>query len=223
MYSKKNIFKWKLFLRFLFFFIISDLSFSKEISYGWKKYRVRSGDNLTKIARKFGTSIHQLQENNRLKSLNHISKGQILKISKINITPRSKCKDCIKKAPDFRYPVKKRKLIRSFYPWGDNKNYGALWLVSSRSKIRCSLGGRIAKVDYLRGYGKYIIVDHGYGWLSMYSGLSFLRHRTGEYVKKGESLGYTKGEKLFFSISYKGEPIDPIAILKRFNKFYEAS
>ncbi len=47
----------------------------------YKRYKVRNGDNLWLIARKFGVSVNSIKRNNRLKS-NMIKPGQSLKIKK---------------------------------------------------------------------------------------------------------------------------------------------
>lgn len=44
-------------------------------------YRVRRGDTLTLISRKFGTSIEKLVELNKIQDPNYIQAGEILRIS----------------------------------------------------------------------------------------------------------------------------------------------
>ena len=100
-----------------------------------------------------------------LKRLNHISsenkifKGQILKvssnhenISNSNYSPNTYSPSS---QPYFQKPLNNSTQLRSFKPWGDNKNYGVLWLTNHNEKVLCASDGIILKNDYLRGYGQY--------------------------------------------------------------------
>ncbi len=56
------------------------LKVSSSAKIATKRYRVRRGDNLTKIAQRFGTSVHHLKRLNSIRS-NRIYVGQILKVN----------------------------------------------------------------------------------------------------------------------------------------------
>ena len=43
-------------------------------------YTVKSGDNLTKIAKQFGTTVSELADKNDIKDVNKIYVGQVIKI-----------------------------------------------------------------------------------------------------------------------------------------------
>jgi LysM repeat protein len=47
---------------------------------GGSTYTIVSGDNLTKIANRFGTSVAELVKLNKIKNANLISVGQVIKI-----------------------------------------------------------------------------------------------------------------------------------------------
>ena len=71
--------------------------------------------------------------------------------------------------------------------------------------------------------GNIIIIDHGEGWLSMYSNVQLTKYKVGQYIKKGDIIGTIQGKKFFFSISYKGSPLDPISIIQRKQRIYTDS
>jgi len=75
--------------------------------------------------------------------------------------------------------------------------------------------GRVVFSDYLRGQGLMIIVDHGGGYLSLYSHNQMLLKDVGDWVQPGDKLalsGNTGGLKksaLYFEIRHNGKPQDP--------------
>jgi LysM repeat protein len=54
---------------------------SKSKSSGWTTYTVKSGDNLTEIAKRYGCSVSELKSWNGIKG-SHIEPGQKLKVKK---------------------------------------------------------------------------------------------------------------------------------------------
>lgn len=68
------------------------------------------------------------------------------------------------------------------------------------SKTRTSLGG----------YGRFVKISHAYGFSSMYAHLSKVLVHKGEFVKKGQLIGYSgrsgasDGERLYYEIRFLG-------------------
>ncbi len=189
----------------------------------WRYYKVKQGDTLTQIAKRTGVALAWLTTVNRLNSANHIYHGQKLKIKLIKTRTKKRCPTCRpKKNPLFFPPIGKKKTILSFKNWGDFHNYGIIWRVKSQSTIYASSAGRVIRVNRLEAYGRYIILDHGKGWLSMYSHLGQLDIHQGDYLNTGDIIGKARGDKLFFSISYKGKPLDPRTVLQSKHAYYKA-
>lgn len=80
--------------------------------------------------------------------------------------------------------------------------------------------GRVVFSDYLRGHGLLIIVDHGEGFMSLYSHNQTLYKGLGDWVNAKEqiaSVGKSGGQNtsnLYFELRYKGEPKNPQKWLK---------
>lgn len=55
--------------------------------------------------------------------------------------------------------------------------------------IRASLGGTVSWAGWGDSYGYYIIVDHGYGWETLYAHLSNIRVSQGQTVGRDEVIG----------------------------------
>ena len=69
------------------------------------------------------------------------------------------------------------------------------------------------------GYGKYVVIDHGNGFQTLYAHLSTILVETGQSVGKGErigsvgSTGRSTGPHLHFEIRYNGTQCNPFEYL----------
>ncbi len=67
-----------------------------------------------------------------------------------------------------------------------------------------------------RGYGNHIIIDHGYGYESLYAHLKTMDVKKGQKVKKGEkiggigSTGLSTAPHLHYEVHYNGKAVNPI-------------
>ena len=82
----------------------------------------------------------------------------------------------------------------------------------SGQSVKSAAKGQIIKIDVLRGYGKFIMIDHGKGWITMYSNLDNLLVTEGEKINKGQELASANRERFFFLVSYEGKPVDPLKL-----------
>ena len=87
--------------------------------------------------------------------------------------------------------------------------------------VKTICDGTVAYVSWFRGYGKYLIIDHGEGYYTLYAHLSSIVVKTGAKVNRGEIIGYVGdtgsliGDALHFELRKNGEPIDPMRYLKK--------
>jgi murein DD-endopeptidase MepM/ murein hydrolase activator NlpD len=65
-------------------------------------------------------------------------------------------------------------------------------------------------------YGNAVVVDHGYGLMSLYGHLSAIDVKAGQMVTRGQTLGRTgntglaRGDHLHFAILLQGLPVSPV-------------
>ena len=66
------------------------------------------------------------------------------------------------------------------------------------------------------GYGLHIVIDHGYGYRTLYAHLKNFEVKEGDFVKKGQFIG-TVGNSgtsvaphLHYEVHYNGKPVNPI-------------
>ena len=80
-------------------------------------------------------------------------------------------------------------------------------------------GGVVIYSDWMSGYGKVIIVDHGGGISTLYAHNSELVVGEGQRVRKGQqialagSTGYSTGPHLHFEVRQGGSPVNPMGYL----------
>ncbi len=75
--------------------------------------------------------------------------------------------------------------------------------------------GVVARVKYSAGYGKMIIIDHGYGYRTIFGHNSKIVAKAGHRVKRGDLIakvgntGKSTGSHLHYELQLNGVPIDP--------------
>ena len=85
--------------------------------------------------------------------------------------------------------------------------------------VYATAGGRVEMSRYVAGYGRMIVIDHGYGVKSRYAHNSSLRVRSGTYVEAGQliatvgSTGQSTGPHLHFELIIDDQRVDPLDYL----------
>jgi murein DD-endopeptidase MepM/ murein hydrolase activator NlpD len=74
----------------------------------------------------------------------------------------------------------------------------------------------IGKISSKRGLGNHIIIDHGFGYVSIYAHLNDFNVKIGQKVKRGDVIGYvgntgtSVANHLHYEIKLNGVNIDPV-------------
>ncbi len=84
------------------------------------------------------------------------------------------------------------------------------------TEIRAAGNGRVTYADYgTNGYGVHVVVDHGFGYETLYAHLSQLKVRVGQRVDRGDLLGLSgdtglsAAPHLHYEVHKAGMPVDP--------------
>ena len=86
----------------------------------------------------------------------------------------------------------------------------------SHADVPASNGGLVVLAGYFGIYGNTVVVDHGYGLMSLYAHLSSIDVAKGDRVERGTRLGQSGatglagGDHLHFSFLLHGVPVRPI-------------
>ncbi len=84
------------------------------------------------------------------------------------------------------------------------------------ARVPASNSGVVVFAGDLGIYGNTVIIDHGYGLMSLYAHLADFRVKKGDKVKKGQTIGYTDttglafGDHLHFGILIDGYEVTPL-------------
>jgi murein DD-endopeptidase MepM/ murein hydrolase activator NlpD len=192
-----------------------------------KYYRVKRGDTLNKIARKYGISVR------RLKRLNNI-KGHL-----IYVAQRLKIKVYYRKIrPGFSDDGKYRIVRKQLFTWPIHgkitspfgfrrdpfntrrKNFhaGIDIRAKMRDPIHAAGDGIVIYADRKGGYGNSIIIRHPHGYLTFYAHLAKFLVQKGNIVKKNQKIGLAgrtgnvTASHLHFEMKKWLKPINPIPL-----------
>ncbi len=96
-------------------------------------------------------------------------------------------------------------------------HWGLDFTAPTGTDIFCTGDGVVKAVKYSRnGYGNHVVIDHGYGYESLYAHMHKATVRKGQKVKRGDVLGLvgntgtSTAPHLHYEIFRNGQKIDPI-------------
>lgn len=101
--------------------------------------------------------------------------------------------------------------------WGTQRYHSGVDIGADYGdSVRAADGGVVIYADWMGGYGKAVIIDHGNGISTLYGHNSQLLVSEGQRVRKGEvisrvgSTGDSTGPHLHFEVRQNGSPVDPM-------------
>lgn len=127
-----------------------------------------------------------------------------------SIRPIRKLKKKIQHLSGFGYrthPVFKRRKMHTGIDFGARRG----------TPIYATGDGKIVRVEYKRtGYGRNVVIDHGYGYKTLYGHMSKVKCKVGQKVKRGEVIGLvgntgtSTSPHVHYEVIYKGKKINPL-------------
>ena len=183
-------------------------------------YRVRKGDNLTRIAGRFGVTVADLNQANKLASdLIHV--GQKLKIS--YPFRRSKAAEI-----RWRPPLEgHRPVLKEFGPYKNSQGVlmpqtGVDVGTPVGSTVRCPAHGVIRYIGPQEGFGTLIIIEHGVGYSTVLAPLqeSSIAWRQNDAVLRGDIIGKSDqppvGDHSYFHLELRkrGKAVKPDRLIR---------
>jgi murein DD-endopeptidase MepM/ murein hydrolase activator NlpD len=89
----------------------------------------------------------------------------------------------------------------------------------NRTPVLAAMSGIVSETGNDRALGKYIILDHGNGYKTMYAQLDEIVAVKGRRVAQGETIafsgntGLSTGPHLHFGVYVNGKAVDPLSVL----------
>ncbi|MCL3781605.1 M23 family metallopeptidase [Prolixibacteraceae bacterium JC049] len=122
-------------------------------------------------------------------------------------------------------PVSNKDLRRTASGWGwridpvykiRKFHYGMDFTAPVGTEIYSTGTGVVKQVKTLRsGYGKYVVIDHGFGYETLYGHMSAFNVRKGQKVSRGDVIGYvgntgkSTGPHLHYEVHKNGKAVNP--------------
>lgn len=184
---------------------------------------VRGGETLWSISKQYGVDINTIAKANNLEDArSDIKRGQRLLIPG-STTKRSYTAPKQSFAyQNFVWPIKGTVVS----PYGEKldrtKNKGIDISAPEGTPVKASKAGKVVFCDeWLKGFGKTVILDHGDSFQTVYSYNSLILVNVGDVVEQNMVIakvgrgGRAKTPSLHFEIRHDGEPQNPYYYLSR--------
>jgi murein DD-endopeptidase MepM/ murein hydrolase activator NlpD len=198
----------------------NDWEEKSEVIFQQKKYRVKKGDSLYSIAKRFNTSVEHLIQLNKLNPKNSIQPNQEILIENNKIVKSFKVRKI------FIPPVEG--YISSGYGYRINpfisniKHFhkGIDIAANMGTPIKAARDGLVIFSGRLEGYGNCIFIRHQDGYITVYGHNKVNKVKVGDIVYQGQEIaevgrtGYATGPHLHFEVRKLDQPIDPNFALK---------
>ncbi|MDE0057519.1 MAG: M23 family metallopeptidase [Defluviicoccus sp.] len=209
---------------------------------GEKHHVVRRGDSLERIARRYGVSARRLAAANGIDPPYRIYPGQGLRlpgsgrvvgyrIAKRPAPPPRRAKSgpprSVSLAPPppragkrFLWPVRGPVALGFGNRGKGVRNDGINILARRGTGVRATENGVVAySGNAVRGFGNLVLIKHAGGWMSAYAHNDVLLVRTGQKVRRGETIsrvgstGSVSRPQLHFELRRGRRAVDPLRYL----------
>ncbi|MDA8129447.1 MAG: peptidoglycan DD-metalloendopeptidase family protein [Betaproteobacteria bacterium] len=104
---------------------------------------------------------------------------------------------------------------------GGGLSWKGLFIRAARgTAVKAIAAGQVVFAEWLRGFGNLIIIDHGDGYMSLYSNNESLYKQVGERVQPGDTIaavGNSGGQPdtgLYFEMRHQSRPVNPLDWVK---------
>lgn len=134
-------------------------------------------------------------------------------------------KEVLKTSMPAIMPVSNKSLKSTASGWGYRYHpiykikmfhYGMDFTASIGTKVYATGDGVVKEAESVGGgYGRWILIDHGFGYQTLYGHLNGFNVKVGDHVKRGNVIGFvgnsgtSTGPHLHYEVHKNGEPVNP--------------
>lgn len=181
-------------------------------------YTVQQGDNLTKLANRYDTTVTNISSYNGLQNPDRLLPGQVLYIPTDSIAILSRS---LTTRLRMQWPVKGR--ISSGYGYRIHPVlkarhfHGGIDIAAPEgTQVKAAASGTVVGVGNRGNYGLAVVLEHTGGVTTWYGHTSKVLVRLGDSVKQGQTIalvgrsGLATGPHLDFRIKIGDQTVDPL-------------
>jgi murein DD-endopeptidase MepM/ murein hydrolase activator NlpD len=112
--------------------------------------------------------------------------------------------------------AERRTYIYDGRPVDEQTHLGYDLASTRRASVPAANDGVVLLARYFGIYGNAVVIDHGYGLMTLYGHLSSIAVAEGEQVERGQSIGRSGetglagGDHLHYTVLLQGLPVDPV-------------
>ena len=120
----------------------------------------------------------------------------------------------------FAWPVPGYYYVSSGYAWRWGRMHNGIDIagggISGKPIVAAADGQVITASGSSGGYGNYVMINHGSGYVTLYGHMTYYCVSVGQYVSTGDTIGYvgstgnSTGPHLHYEIRVNGSPNDPL-------------
>ncbi len=87
--------------------------------------------------------------------------------------------------------------------------------------VRATADGMVIEADERSGYGRLVVIDHGFGLTTYYGHLSSFNVTAGQQVRRGDTIGNvgvsgrSTGPHVHYEVRINGAPVNPMRYLRQ--------
>jgi len=110
----------------------------------------------------------------------------------------------------------RRTYVYNGKPIDEEDHLGFDMAVTERAPITASNSGKVVLARFFGIYGNAVIIDHGYGFMSLYGHMSSIGVKEGQNVERDQEIGRSGrtglagGDHLHFTMLLQGLPVSPV-------------
>jgi len=119
-------------------------------------------------------------------------------------------KDLSRIASGFGYRIDPVYKVRKFHA-------GLDFTASQGTPIYATADGRVKEAGFnTSGFGNHVVINHGYGYETLYGHMVRVKAHEGQMIKRGEVIGYvgstgkSTGPHCHYEVHRNGQPVDPV-------------
>ena len=187
---------------------------------GIEQAKEERGLSFKEIFSQKGDNIDEQEILNYLKETNELAQDRLASFQEIAwfYANQRNIKDA---TPSIR-PTDKTRITSGFgyrlSPFGTyvaSYHYGLDFAGKPGAKIYATADGVVRQTGWAQGYGQAVLIDHGFGYSTLYGHLADIKVKKGDRVRRGQTIaamgttGRSTGVHLHYEVWKDGTPVNP--------------